>query len=201
MFKKIGLFCAFAIGVATFTTGAQALTAGSASCTNSSITNVITGSNIACYGSFDGNDTGADVVAYLNNTVNGALSLTGSWGSNNADKSDAGGNGVFTSNPETNDGTLSFDTAMKGIFAVTIKASNSFSLFIFDGGMTGITSFDFTTDGISVNTNGKAQKLSHASYFSFDGKSTVVPLPAALPLLIGGLGVLGVAGWRRKKAA
>lgn len=33
------------------------------------------------------------------------------------------------------------------------------------------------------------------------GGSTVVPLPAALPLMAGGLGLLGLMGWRRKRAA
>lgn len=31
-------------------------------------------------------------------------------------------------------------------------------------------------------------------------KITPVPLPAALPLLAGGLGVLGIAGWRRRRS-
>lgn len=34
-----------------------------------------------------------------------------------------------------------------------------------------------------------------------DTTPTVVPLPAALPLLVGGLGVLGLAGWRRRESA
>lgn len=37
--------------------------------------------------------------------------------------------------------------------------------------------------------------------FTYSEPSAVVPLPAALPLLAGGLGVLGLMGWRRKKAA
>lgn len=32
-------------------------------------------------------------------------------------------------------------------------------------------------------------------------RATAVPLPAALPLMAGGLGLLGFMGWRRKKAA
>jgi len=36
---------------------------------------------------------------------------------------------------------------------------------------------------------------------SFDLDPTTTPLPAGLPLFVGGLGVLGFAGWRRKRAA
>ena len=36
---------------------------------------------------------------------------------------------------------------------------------------------------------------------TFDGKSDVVPLPAALPLFASGLVGLGLLGWRRKKRA
>jgi hypothetical protein len=36
---------------------------------------------------------------------------------------------------------------------------------------------------------------------TFDGKSDVVPLPAALPLFASGLVGLGLLGWRRKTKA
>lgn len=35
----------------------------------------------------------------------------------------------------------------------------------------------------------------------YDLQVTAVPIPAALPLLAGGIGLLGVAGWRRRKSA
>lgn len=38
-------------------------------------------------------------------------------------------------------------------------------------------------------------------YISYDIQTSVIPVPAALPLLLGGLGALGVFGARRKKAA
>jgi len=37
--------------------------------------------------------------------------------------------------------------------------------------------------------------------YIYDFEATVVPVPAALPLLAGGLGMLGFAGWRRRRQA
>ena len=37
--------------------------------------------------------------------------------------------------------------------------------------------------------------------FTTNGTASAVPVPAALPLLLSGLGALGFAGWRKKKAA
>ncbi|GAB4529901.1 MAG: hypothetical protein Tsb0019_31710 [Roseibium sp.] len=55
--------------------------------------------------------------------------------------------------------------------------------------------FDFTNAGV-VTTG-------HFTSFNFTKVTTptTVPLPAALPLLAGGLGLVGVMGWRRKKSS
>lgn len=67
----------------------------------------------------------------------------------------------------TSAGTLTFDESIEGLFAVALKAGNAYSLFFFDGDITGITSFDFTTNGVSVNSNNVPRELSHASFYSF----------------------------------
>ncbi len=206
MFRIIGLFGAAALSAAVFSVEAEALTLGSPSCASSTISSVIGGSYKTCYGSYAGNDSQAatqpEVLALLNGTVNSDLGLTGTWATDNADKSDSAGSGVFTGNPGNNSGTLTFDSSIMGIFGVILKAGPRFSMFIFDGGNTGISSFDFTTTGVAVNNQGKGKDLSHASYFSFDGgPATVVPLPATLPLLVGGLGILGFMGRRRNRSA
>lgn len=37
--------------------------------------------------------------------------------------------------------------------------------------------------------------------YSQSSDTSVVPVPAAMPLLAGGLGVMGLVGWRRRKNA
>lgn len=37
--------------------------------------------------------------------------------------------------------------------------------------------------------------------YSQSAETSVIPVPAALPLMAGGLGVIGLMGWRRRKAA
>ena len=142
----------------------------STSCGASAITNVINGQYLGCSGAYSGNDATSSISSSATAALAGfsdALSLTGDWGYDGANKSDAGGNGIFTDNPETNDGTLALDTIVEGLFAVSIKAANFFSVFFFDGSNTGALSFDFTTNGVGIVGNGNAAALSHASYFSF----------------------------------
>ncbi|GAB4540064.1 MAG: hypothetical protein Tsb0019_40410 [Roseibium sp.] len=79
-------------------------------------------------------------------------------------------------------------------FATTIYSSpqpqtaNGFSPVSWDGGFIQLA---------YAATNGDPSVLK----LKGTGTLTAVPLPAALPLLAGGLGILGFAGWRRKKAA
>ena len=66
-------------------------------------------------------------------------------------------------------------------------------------GFFGFTSMKAVTS-ILFQANNPAGNISDG--FGIDnvaGTSTVIPLPAALPLFAGGLGLLGYLGWRRKR--
>jgi hypothetical protein len=114
-------------------------------------------------------------------------------------KSDDPNSGPFTMNAENStSGTLSFDTPINGIFAVALKAGNSFSVYLFDGGISGLGSIDFSTAGVSVNQNGQAQGLSHAALFSLGPIPSPIPEPQSYALMLAGLGVLGFLVRRRR---
>lgn len=152
---------------------------------------------IVCEGAFQGNDipnNEAEILA-LFTTLTSDLGFSGTWAVSTDDKSDSSGNGVFTSNPEETEGTLTFDTTQFGLFGITLKAANSFSVYLFDGGTEGITSIDFQTIGTATNPQGTAQDLSHASFFSFTPDHTPVPEPAAAVALT----VFGLVGLGMKK--
>lgn len=179
---------------------ANALTLTTPPCTNSTIAvSGGTGSYLGCSGAWEGNDSNqtADVLAQL--VTDNPTTVLANWSYNSADKSDSSGNGVFTSNPTFTSGTLTFDTAQTGLFAIAIKASNQFSLFSFNGTGFGISSIDFTTNGVSVNNQGRPQNLSHASFYR--GPDSFQPAPGVPePLTILGTGLaLGFGGFFKKK--
>lgn len=60
-----------------------------------------------------------------------------------------------------------------------------------------VNEFDGNTNFLSF-ANGETARFSLSSV---EARISAVPLPAALPLIVGGMGLLGFAGWRRKKAA
>jgi hypothetical protein len=151
-------------------------------CGESTIDNVLTGTYLECRGAFEGNDKddNQDVINSLDAFITNQ-GLAGMWTYSESDKSDqTGGFGVFIANPQNSSGTLEFDNPMFGIFAIGLKVSNKFSLFLFEADETiGVKSFDFTTDGVSVNKNdAAAQELSHASFFRFVSTHTEVNAPA-----------------------
>jgi PEP-CTERM motif len=102
------------------------------------------------------------------------------------------------SNPQTPSGTLSFDTPITGWFAITLKASNQFSMYLFDGGVAGISSIDYSTLGTAVNNQGKAQNLSHASLWGGSAVAAPVPEPGTYALFFAGLAVVG---WMSRRHA
>jgi hypothetical protein len=159
-------------------------------CTNGSALTAMEPDAIACSGAWQGNDANQQdhVLAQLSSAFGG-----GPWsyiGTTNAGEI----SGPFSSVPGVATGTLTFDNPQVGFFSIALKASNQFSLYLFNGGEAGISSIDFTTIGTSLNQEGQPQDLSHASLYRPGG--TPIPTPALLPGLIG----MGLAAWRKRKS-
>jgi hypothetical protein len=150
-----------------------------------------------CSGAWGGNNVNqeSDVLAQLVTDFNGTVGAAAVWtyvGSTNAG---IGTSGPFDSVPADPSGTLTFDAPVTGYFAVTLKAGNQFSLYLFDGGIAGISSIDFTTLGTAVNHLGIPRDLSHASLYT-----AAVPEAETYAMLLAGLGVVGLMSRRRRLA-
>lgn len=112
--------------------------------------------------------------------------------------SDDGGAGPFTSNPEVNIGTLTFDTPQTGPFVISIKSATFFSLYYFDASFGSVDCIDFDTFDTSEK-NGKGRDLSHSTLYTAQGGNTPptgIPSPTAA---LAGLGLLGLIVSRRRR--
>ena len=144
---------------------------------------------IACRGPFTGNINGSASEMTALHTYFGNL-----W--TYEGKTDDAGNGPFTSKPLSPTGTLTFDSAVTGLFVIGLKASDTYSFYEFNGGTHGITSLQFSTRGTAQNSQGSAQDLSHAALY-LDPPSDVVPEPSTYMMMAAGLAGLGLAARRR----
>lgn len=160
---------------------------------------------VACGDSFAtvGNAGYLDCRGPIGGNVNGSPSeaayLTSQWGNTWTwqGKSDNAGAGPFAANQSgLLSGTLSFDSAVKGLFVLAIKGGPDYSYYEFNGGAAGIASLQFDTLGITKGNGNAGPGLSHFGLYT---AMAPVPEPESYALMLAGLGVVGFMVRRRKQ--
>lgn len=184
-------------------TPAQALTPDTPPCNHAYALGTM--GALACSGSWDGNDVNQQVgvLATLTTAFATFTGSTGTWSYVGTTKAGEA-SGPFSSVPGAVTGTLILDAHIQGHFAIALKSSTNFSFYLYDGGLTGMSSVPFTTVGTSINRNMIEQSLSHASLYSYtlppmhSTVTTPVPEPGTYALMLAGLGLVGYAVRRRR---
>lgn len=105
-----------------------------------------------------------------------------------------GGNWVIDVNPDQ----PSYFLLKFGIGGLSVTADTFFFANIAE--LTKLVFTDSQVQGITGATGCNNCNIGRLSHYT-DFNATVVPLPAALPLFAGGLGLMGLFGWRRKRLA
>ena len=187
----------YALGVAV-AAACLGLAAGSASAATMSCTAQNNGGQNIEYSLANATDKLCVSSANDTNTIDSSFVMFGedNWilADKNGDESGGNQNIVFTGLSTAN-GTWAisanaFEIASQ--IVVTLKQSSSFAAFLIAAGETSGT---WSTSG----PGGSSMGLSHGSVYYLPGDTTtVIPLPAALPLFLGALGGLGFLGWRRR---
>lgn len=169
------------------------------SCTAGSALTVMNPDALFCAGAFSGNNEGGGNVALSLTQLATSFGGTG-WA--RVGSTDDASNGPFSNNVTTGSGTLNFDVALNGYYALGLKTSTSFSFYLFN--FTNATNVFVTTAGVEPPVNANLKDLSHATLYSVANSSTiiqsVVPEPSTYALMGAGLLALGIVARRRRQS-
>jgi hypothetical protein len=206
---QVRILCAAALALGLQVTGAHAqLTSTGLDCAAGSTFAQFEPTPLACSGAWAGNDASQQVSLMTQLELDFAGLLDDGASFAYLGKSDDAGSGPFVSNlNNATSGTLTFDVAQTGLFAVSLKAGEAFSVYLFDGGDAGLLSIDFSTLGVQVNENGIGAGLSHASLIDVNGGvsppgggvTPPIPEPETYALMLAGLGLVGFVAARRRR--
>lgn len=170
------------------------------SCSANNALTVMNPDALFCAGAFLGNnDGGANVATSLAQLA----TSFGGTGWARVGSTDDAGNGPFSNNVVIGTGTLNFDVALNGYYALGLKTSTSFSFYLFN--FTNATNVFVTTAGVEPLNNQNLKDLSHATLYSVANSSTVigqsvVPEPSTYALMGAGLLALGIVARRRRQS-
>jgi PEP-CTERM motif len=154
-------------------------------CGNSFATTLGNAGYISCQGPTVGN-----IAANQNNVATFA-----GYGSFDFAGASNDGSGVFTQDiKDVTAGQFTLSTPQTGLFVFGLKGGNTYSLYLFDGGSTGISQLSFDTFGIAKGNGLAGPGLSHAALFT-----TAVPEPETWALMLGGLCAVGAFARRRAR--
>jgi len=151
---------------------------------------------LKCLGSFSGNMDNQLGSIWDTMTAAGALWNTVAPAYVSSESFSAALNPFSQNEGANDDGTINFDAAQTGLFALGLKQGNGFALYLFDGAKVvgGISSLAYDTNGVKA-AKSQSFDLSHAGFF---GAVSPVPEPSAYAMMLAGLAVVTFTLKRRK---